>query len=229
MDTPGGWTECSHHTLRSSWVFGFQQCYKSTVWHQRDTASCLRRLSVVQLCFSRRRYEGHIPALIPVDLGSMGYEGEESMYVTKEVLQQALDAEGLTLNFYRRYNLTHHNPKQYFDGMDAIDLADLFLCEETDFYKPESMAAYARWTGDAAGVQVLVNGKYAAKCHADKCWISPQCRTDTSTCIPVVTAGVGWKLQAMTTGGCRTQHSSRRSRSPSLSHPTPLRSGRKAT
>eukprot|EP00439_Symbiodinium_sp_Y106_P060372 s666_g8.t3 len=137
------------------------------------------------------------PHNIPVDLGSMGYEGEESMYVTKKVLQQALDAEGLTLDFYRGYNLTHHTPKQYFDGMDAIDLADLFLCEETDFYKPEFMAAYARWTGDAAGIQVLANGKYAAKCHADKWWISPQCRSDTSTCIPVITAGVGWKLQAM--------------------------------
>ena len=41
------------------------------------------------------------PHLIPVDLGSMGYEGEESMYVTKDVLQQALDAEGLDLDYYR--------------------------------------------------------------------------------------------------------------------------------
>ncbi|CAE7831424.1 unnamed protein product, partial [Symbiodinium sp. KB8] len=137
------------------------------------------------------------PHLIPVDLGSMGYEGEESMYLTKDVLQQALDAEGLPLDFYRGYNLTHHNPKQYFDSIDTINLADLFLCEETDFYKPEAMADYARWTGDAAGVQMLANGNYAAKCHAGKWWISPQCRSDTSTCIPVITAGAGWKLQAM--------------------------------
>ncbi|OLQ02861.1 hypothetical protein AK812_SmicGene14236 [Symbiodinium microadriaticum] len=137
------------------------------------------------------------PHLIPVDLGSMGYEGEESMYLTKDVLQQAMDAEGLTLDFYRGYNLTHHNPKQYFDSIDTINLADLFLCEETDFYKPEAMADYARWTGDAAGVQMLANGNYAAKCHAGKWWISPQCRSDTSTCIPVITAGAGWKLQAM--------------------------------
>eukprot|EP00439_Symbiodinium_sp_Y106_P085235 s126_g27.t3 len=136
------------------------------------------------------------PHLIPVDLGSMGYEGEESMYVTKDVLQQALDAEGLDLDYYRGYNLTHHNPKQYFDSIDAIDLADLSSCEETDFYNPESMAKYAGYTGDVAGVEERANG-YVAKCHADKWWISPHCRSDISTCIPVITAGTGWKVQAM--------------------------------
>ncbi|CAE7297920.1 unnamed protein product [Symbiodinium sp. CCMP2592] len=139
-----------------------------------------------------------LPHLTPVDLGSMGYQGEESLYVSRHVLQQALDAEGLNLDYYRGYNLTHHNPKQYFDSIDSIDSRDLFPCENTDFYRSEFMASYARWTGDAAGVQAQANGDYVAHCYAGKWWMSPQCRSDTLACIPVITAGGGgWKLQAL--------------------------------
>ena len=45
--------------------------------------------------------EKEYPHLVPVDLGSMGYDGEESIYVSDAVLQQALDAEGLNLDYYR--------------------------------------------------------------------------------------------------------------------------------
>ena len=45
--------------------------------------------------------ERNYPHLVPVDLGDMGYEGEESIYLSANVLKQALDAEGLSLDYYR--------------------------------------------------------------------------------------------------------------------------------
>ena len=144
-----------------------------------------------------RSMQRDFPHLVPVDLGSMGYEGEESIFITHSVLQQALDAEGLILDYYRGYNLTYHHPKRYFDGIDSIDLADLRQCNETEFYTNDAMARYERWTGDVAGVQQLANGQYVAKCHEDKWWLAPQCRNDAATCIPLITGGSGWKVAAM--------------------------------
>ncbi|CAE7557262.1 unnamed protein product [Symbiodinium natans] len=62
------------------------------------------------------------------------------------------------------------------------------------------MSAYARWTGDVEGVEVIANGDkfdYIGKCFDDKWWVSPACRGDPRTCIPVITAGTGWKAQAL--------------------------------
>ena len=45
--------------------------------------------------------EKDYPRITPEDLGTMGYDGEESMYVRASVLQAAASAEGLALDFYK--------------------------------------------------------------------------------------------------------------------------------
>ena len=59
------------------------------------------------------------------------------------------------------------------------------------------MGDYARFSGDYDGVVNTSEG-YVAKCDANnRWWLAPACRSDPTTCIPVFTAGSGWKLQAM--------------------------------
>jgi len=55
----------------------------------------------------------------------MGYLGEEGMYVCQEILKLAYADSGLALDFYRSYNTTHHNPKQYFANLADVDIAEL--------------------------------------------------------------------------------------------------------
>ena len=43
------------------------------------------------------------PTVAAEDLGSMGYAGEESMYVSQEILHAAYSDAGLALDFYKSY------------------------------------------------------------------------------------------------------------------------------
>ena len=62
---------------------------------------------------------------------------------------------------------------------------------------PERMGDYARFSGDYDGVENVTEG-WVAKCADNRrWWYAPACRNNASTCIPVFTAGNGWKLQAM--------------------------------
>ena len=45
--------------------------------------------------------EKEYPRIAAEDLGGMGFDGEESMYVRASVLQAAAHAEGLALDFYK--------------------------------------------------------------------------------------------------------------------------------
>eukprot|EP00434_Breviolum_minutum_P005675 symbB.v1.2.004999.t1/scaffold288.1/size478366/29 len=145
---------------------------------------------------ARDKFNRQNPRIASVDLGGMGYDGEESIYLRRSVLKAAYEDNGLALNFYLGYNTTYHNPKQYFDSISSVNISELRQCSETQMSNKEAMSDYAQYSGDYDGVAPEGDG-YIAKCPDGRWWFSPACRHDTSTCIPTFTAGDGWKLQAM--------------------------------
>ncbi|CAK9053649.1 Ephrin_rec_like domain-containing protein [Durusdinium trenchii] len=75
---------------------------------------------------AQNNFAKEYPRIAAEDLGSMGYSGEESMYVSQEILHAAYSESGLALDFYKSYfaegsriagiadcyNTTHHDPKR---------------------------------------------------------------------------------------------------------------------
>ena len=87
--------------------------------------------TVAELAQFRQAY----PHLVPEDLGSMGFFGEESLYLTEPVLEQAYNSEGLALDFYKSYNRTHHAAKQFFDSVGSVNASLLQFCSDTAFHR----------------------------------------------------------------------------------------------
>ncbi|CAK8993410.1 unnamed protein product [Durusdinium trenchii] len=143
------------------------------------------------------QFNKEFPRIASQDLGSMGYAGEESMYVSQAILNSAYADSGLALDFYKSYNTTHHDPRKYFDSIHDVDLSELELCSETDMSNPSRMGDYAKYSGDYDGVVSQPDGTYIAKCTNDRWWYAPACRQNSSQCIPLFTSGNGWKLQAL--------------------------------
>ena len=52
------------------------------------------------------------------------------------------------------------------------------------------MDLYVQYTGDEAGVSLTPDG-YVAYCPDGYFWLSPACRHDRSSCIPIIAAGAG--------------------------------------
>ncbi|CAJ1371271.1 unnamed protein product [Effrenium voratum] len=142
-------------------------------------------------------FQKDYPSIAPIDLGTMGYAGEESMFFARPVLHAAYEDSGLGLDFFKSYNTTHHNAKKYFDSVADVNVAELSPCNATDFINPLRMGNYAKYSGDTAGVQELPDNTTIAICPDGYWWLAPACRHNISECIPVFTAGNGWKLQAM--------------------------------
>ena len=81
-----------------------------------------------------------------------------------------------------------------------MNFTELKLCSASDFSNGQRMYDYARFSGDWAGVEQQGGAGstvYYAKCPDGKWWHAPKCRGNAPNCIPVFTAGNGWKLQAM--------------------------------
>eukprot|EP00913_Durusdinium_trenchii_P026656 g25012.t1 len=144
------------------------------------------------------------PDIAPLDLGDMGYSGEESVYVHTNLLQEAYENEGLALEFYKSYNVSHHHAKQYFSSTSDIPFGALSRCNATDFSNAqrtetlwEAMSDFVKYSFDYDGVDQQGNGDYVARCPDGHWWPAPACRQNPSECIPLITAGTGWKLQAI--------------------------------
>ena len=151
-----------------------------------------------------RAFETSFPSLAPEDMGSMGYSGFESMYLSRAVFERAYDAEGLALNYHLSYNTSHHNPKMYFQSISDFNVSTMVPCSNgTSFMNQHHMGDYVRWTGDLAGVELQPDGSYIGKCapfgQPGYWWPAPACRHDTTTCIPVITSGNdnGWFVQEL--------------------------------
>ncbi|CAK9089147.1 unnamed protein product [Durusdinium trenchii] len=156
------------------------------------------------------------PTTAPLDLGSMGYSGEESVYVQTYILDEAYRSDGLALDFYKSflaedlpspatsavlgtagYDVTHHNAKKHFSSIHAIPLNEMARCNETDFSTNARMYDFVRFSNDYDGMVRQDDGTYVAKCPDGHWWPAPACRSNHSECIPLFTAGNGWKLQAI--------------------------------
>ncbi|CAK9093024.1 unnamed protein product [Durusdinium trenchii] len=146
---------------------------------------------------TQNQFAKEYPRLAAEDLGSMGYVGEESMYVSQAILNAAYSESGLALDFYKSYNTSHHDPKKYFGSIHDVNLSELALCSDTDLSDRNQMSDYAKYSGDYDGVVSQPDGTFVAKCTNDRWWYAPACRANASTCIPVFTAGTGWKAQPM--------------------------------
>eukprot|EP00913_Durusdinium_trenchii_P026654 g25010.t1 len=59
------------------------------------------------------------------------------------------------------------------------------------------MSDFVKYSLDYDGVEQQGNGDYVAKCPDGHWWPAPACRPTPHTCIPILTAGTGWKLQAI--------------------------------
>eukprot|EP00913_Durusdinium_trenchii_P003102 g2866.t1 len=83
------------------------------------------------------------PEIAPVDLGPIGYEGEESIYVSQTVLNAAYEHSGIALEYYKSYNVSHNNVKQYFDSLGDVSKNELKLsrnfCDETEEMQPHQL------------------------------------------------------------------------------------------
>ncbi|CAK9115801.1 unnamed protein product [Durusdinium trenchii] len=134
------------------------------------------------------------PDRAPVDLGSIGYEGEDDVYVSKGIVSKAYDETGNSLDFYRAYNVSHHTAHRYFAKLTELSVADYVSCNELKWANPAFINSYVEYTGDLEGVIEVAPGQYHAKCPNGKFWIAPSCRQNVTECIPVVTSGYGWLL-----------------------------------
>ncbi|CAE7193754.1 unnamed protein product [Symbiodinium natans] len=133
------------------------------------------------------------PDVAPIDLGSIGYSGENALAVRGSVREAAYASSGLALEFYRSYNVSAHDAAAYFDRISDLKLSHFHPCNTSsnEFANDVEMRLYGKWTGDWAGV-VETDSGYIANCPDGHFWISPACRHNTSECIPVLAAGNGW-------------------------------------
>ena len=69
--------------------------------------------------------------VIPENLGTLGYDGQDGLYVKNLEMVTALETDGLALEFYRSYNVSWTRSWKYFDVWNDIDPADLLPCSET--------------------------------------------------------------------------------------------------
>lgn len=136
------------------------------------------------------------PDIAPIDLGSVGYDGEETMYVSQPVFSAAYDSNGLVLDHHKSYNRSHHNAKQFFDSVSDLPLAGVYRCNESELANPSRIDPYVQFSNDADGA-VKTDDGYIAKCVDKHWWVSPACRDSISECIPLLTGGIGWRLQAL--------------------------------
>ena len=99
-----------------------------------------------------------------------GYEGEESVYLTKAVLDAAYNDSGLALDFYKSYNPEFHDPgkrlgvkvawgarpdliARYFSTLASIPTSEMEACDSSEFSNAGRMQMYKDFSGDAAGAE----------------------------------------------------------------------------
>ena len=109
------------------------------------------------------------PTTAPRNLGSMGYDGRVSFYISQTVRETAWEREGLSLEFYRSYNVTWHNSARYFGGPRSLNTSLLKRCGETRLMFSSYMKMYLELTGDNDGVY-LVNETVLGKCFDEYFW-----------------------------------------------------------
>lgn len=141
--------------------------------------------------------QAQYPKVAPKNLGNGGYSGTTAMYVPLAVQQKAYQAEGISLDFYRDYNMSWRTPGSYFSTPGDMNVSKLLACADTVLMSNALMGTYFDLTGDAEGVVVDSEGLVVAKCFADHFWYAPACRADPGTCLTWFTGGTGWGMSEM--------------------------------
>lgn len=118
------------------------------------------------------------------------------MYLPKRILDFAINSEGVPLEFYRTYNSSWYEPSEYFDKLSAVSLSWLRPCRETRFVQSNNMQTYVQVTQDTEGVE-NIGGALMAKCQDGFFWRAPACRDNVTRCVPVLTGGTGWEVEAV--------------------------------
>ena len=113
-------------------------------------------------------------------------------------MDEAYEDLGLSLEYYRSYNKSHHNAKKYFADVSELNFQDFRSCTEQVWATHTAINLYLEVTGDTDGVVPLDNeGNYRVFCPDSvdgRMWIAPACRTNVSQCIPCITTSFGWGL-----------------------------------
>ena len=137
------------------------------------------------------------PEKAPVDLGSIGYQSEEHLFVSAATVSKAYEETGNSLANYRGYNRSHHSKAhQYFAQLVDLPEDEFVPCNESKWVNPAFLNPYVKYTGDLDGVIEVTDGNFHARCHKSF-WIAPSCRHNVSECIPIVTSGYGWLLDTI--------------------------------
>ena len=84
----------------------------------RDRIRSLQPVSSVITAVKERH-----PDIAPEDLGSMGYAGEEAVFVSRQIVEEAYEDSEKSLNWYRSYNASRSSAKKYFNSV--LDLPTL--------------------------------------------------------------------------------------------------------
>eukprot|EP00929_Paragymnodinium_shiwhaense_P113110 TRINITY_DN81374_c0_g1_i1.p1 TRINITY_DN81374_c0_g1~~TRINITY_DN81374_c0_g1_i1.p1 ORF type:complete len:1400 (-),score=286.43 TRINITY_DN81374_c0_g1_i1:15-4214(-) len=135
-------------------------------------------------------------AALPEDVGALGYKGFESMYVFEKIRRQGYhDSMRSVLEHYRTYNASMGAMEVYFDKPSALPADWLLPCEQTRLGQSVYMSDYLAVTGDEDGVD-RSTGTVLGRCWNGRWWYAPTCRNDPDRCIPVVTGGSGWAMDA---------------------------------
>ncbi|CAE7039446.1 CRMB1 [Symbiodinium sp. KB8] len=121
-----------------------------------------------------------------INTRSLGYTMVDILYVNDDALERARNEENLKLEYYGSYEAPNAAWRQ-FAKISEFDTSMLLPCETALSW---DLPNYVRVTGDAEGV-IEVDGRLRWNC-ADRWWLAPACRGNSSTCIPLFVPSWGF-------------------------------------
>eukprot|EP00435_Cladocopium_sp_Y103_P069800 s702_g34.t1 len=135
---------------------------------------------------------------MPVNAGDMGYPGETGGYLPAAAVDEARNATGLALEYYRSWDASWFTPWNYFTDVATVNTSDLMRCSDSLLSDNSSAYYYFAKSGDAGGVDITTDGEgvktYKFACQDDYFWLSSACRSDLTKCVPFITGGGGWDV-----------------------------------
>ena len=114
-------------------------------------------------------------------LKNLDYSGRDGMFIFPKSFQPYYDTYGKSLEFYQYFNVSVLRRNSDFSKIADFDLTMLSACDSGGGAEIEK-TYYLQTTGDN---DAIVNGAWV--CHQQKWWLSPGCRSDPTTCVPLLT------------------------------------------
>ena len=130
-------------------------------------------------------FEAANPSLALPLLKTLDYKGRDGMHIFPKSSEPYYDSNGRSLEFYQYFNASVLTLTTEFSPISAFDINSLSACDGSES-GPTEQSYYLSATGDAGAFTVL-NGVRTWNCHQGKWWLSPACRNDPSTCVPLLT------------------------------------------